>query len=102
MTHGGALLGVALVTLGLYTWSASGALGVPAERAETAAWSVRCFAAAAIACGQVIFALVVVPGLFHRAGGRLGTLEQAYALAIGLLALLAVVAGGALAAAAGW
>lgn len=102
MTQSGAFLGVALVTLGLYIWGASDALGVPAERAETAAWSVRCFAAAAVACGQVIFALMVVPGLFHRTAGRLGTLEQAYALAIGLLALLALVAGGALAAAAGW
>lgn len=102
LTQGAALCGVAMVTLGLFAWSASGALGVPADRAQTAAWSVRCFSAAAIAGGQVLFALVVVPGLFRGTTLKRGTLELAYALAMGLLALLSVVAGTALAAAAGW
>lgn len=106
LTQASAVLGVALVTFGLYAWGAAGAWAQQADRVEAAAWSVRCLAAAAIAAAQLLFALSVLPALFSTSGARgairRGPIEQAYALAMGLLSLLALVVGGALGAAAGW
>ena len=101
-TQAAALVGVVLVSFGLYRWSLAEAWAAPADRVEVAAWSVRCGGAAAIAVGQVLFALIVIPGFFNRDGQERGLFEQAYALVAGLVAVLALVAAGALYAAAGW
>ena len=97
------LAGVVLVTLGLVGWNSATAWSQRADTVSAAAWGIRCLATATIAAGQVLFALGVLPAFFGggRKVGR-ATLEQAYALAAGLLALLAAVAGGALLAASGW
>ena len=100
--QGAAILGVLLVTLGLYTWGCADVFAQRGDRVVVAAWSVRCLGLAAIAGGQLLFALAVLPALFSSRAKRFGTLEQGLALATGLLALLSLVAGGALAAAAGW
>ena len=103
LTQAAALLGVAIVVLGLWIWSAAQVWAVGAQRTDAADWSIRSFAIAVICLGQLTFALTVVPGLFARAGrSARGGLEQAYALAMALAALLAMVAGAALWAAAGW
>ena len=100
-TQAATLLGVALVTLGLYAFGSAEALAQRATRPEVAAWAVRSLAVAAIAGGQLLFATGVIPGVFGRGGvGRRGPFETAYGLATGLLALLSAVAGAALLAAA--
>lgn len=100
MTQGGALLGVTLVTLGLFVWANAEVWAQQADRVSAAAWAVRCFAIAIIAAAQVLFVLLVTPSFFGRA--RRGPFEQAYALATGLVAVLSLVSAGSLAAAAGW
>lgn len=101
LTQTATLAGVSAVTAGVWVFCGSGVWSVGAHHTEAAAWSIRCFALAMMALGQVIFALAVLPGMFARPGsGR--ALEHAWALAMGLTALLAAVAGGALYAAAEW
>ena len=102
LTQIGAIVGVAMVVGGLWIWSLAEPWSVAAERVDVALWSIRCFATALIAGGQVIFGLTVLPGLFGQPGARFGTTEQALMVVMTLVALLAAVAGAAWAAAAGW
>ena len=91
-----------MVVFGLFAWGAADIVAQRADRVEIAAWSIRCAGALAIAGGQLLFALVVLPSLFLRQRPGLAGFEQVVALVMGLLALLALVAGGSLAVAAGW
>lgn len=57
-------------------------------------WALRCGGIAAVAAGQLLFAIAVVPAVFRR-----GTLEQVYAIVAGVTVILAGVAAVSLAAA---
>ena len=90
MANAAAVLGVALVTSGLMTLAYAAAWSQRAEDPPTAAWSLRLLAVAAIALGQVAFAVGVVPAFFRRGAG-----DRLYAVGCGLVAAAAtVVAGG--------
>ena len=102
LTQSAALLGLALVTSGLFAWGSAEVWAQRADRVATAAWSIRCLGAAAIGAGQVIFAVMVLPAFASSGLNRRSAFEQAVALAMGLLTMLSLVAGAALAAAAGW
>src|SRR5687767_14764610 len=102
LTQTAALLGLALVTFGLFAWGSADVWALRADRVATAAWSIRCLGAAAIGVGQVVFAVMVLPAFASRGLNRRSAFEQAVALAMGLLTLLSLVASAGLAAAAGW
>ena len=102
LTQTAALLGMALVTFGLFAWGSAEVWAQRADRVATAAWSIRCLGAAAIGAGQVVFAVIVLPAFTSRGPHARSAFEHAVALAMGLLAMLSLVAGAALAAAAGW
>ena len=101
-TQLGAIVGVALVSCGLWVWSLASAWAIGAERVGVAAGSSRCFAVAMIAAGQAIFALTVLPGFYASPERRFGVLEQVVIVGASLAAQLTAVAGFAWAAAAGW
>lgn len=102
LTQAGAISGVAAVVCGLWIWNLAVAWGVAADRPDVATWSIRCFASATIACGQVIFIATVLPGFFGKPAARFGVVELMLMVAAALVALLTAVAGVAWAAAAGW
>ena len=101
-TQAAAVLGVALVTLGLYVWSSAAAWSLRADRVQMAAWCVRLAAVAAAAAGQLPFALVVVPGVFGGAGRPRDRHENVYAVVCAVVTALCLVAAAVLAALARW
>ena len=102
ITQLGAVMGVTMISCGLWIWGLAEAWAVGAERVGVATWSNRCFAASLIAAGQVVLAVTVLPGFFARPGRRFGVFEQVVVVVASLAAVLAAVAGSAWAAAAGW
>lgn len=100
--QGAALLGLLLVTLGLYLWGSAEIFAQRGDRVVLAAWSIRCLAGLAICGGQLMFALVVIPALFSSGHVAGGAFERFLGLSVGLLAVICLLAGGALAASAGW
>ena len=92
-------LGVALVVTGIWLFNRAEVLAVqwaPREaEMSRIGWALRSGSVGVIAAGQVLFALLVVPGLFRR-----GALEQVWAVSAGVVLVLAGVTAAALWAAA--
>ena len=89
-----ALLGIALVAIGLYALNFAPAWSQRAGRPESFVWGIRLGAIGTLALAQVAFGLLVLPSFFAP-----GRFERRLALAGGAVAILCLAGAGAVAAA---